>query len=161
VKKPAAPEVAQANAGAVAELMGPYKWGMTLDQVLATLEKQISTRYTAELAKLNDVYRRTQIQKEIKDEVAVVRKSALKFDGQKTGWDVSIIEGEFAQRNDESMAVYHEVDPAQKKDQRRFFFFYEGKLWKMFIAFDMTPFKDKTFDDFRAIMEQRYGKSSP
>ncbi|HKA89813.1 MAG TPA: hypothetical protein VKE22_19260 [Haliangiales bacterium] len=160
-KKPKPTPTASANQGAVQELMGPYKWGMTLDQVLGTLEKQISSRYTEELAKLSDVYRRQQIQKDIKSEVAVVRRSATSFEGAKTGWDVSIIEGEFAHGTDESMAVYHEQDPAAKKDQRRFFFFSEGKLWKMFIAFDMTPFKDKTFVDFRDIMEARYGRGTP
>ncbi len=160
--KPTKPKPApvSANQGAVQELMAPYKWGMTLDEVLGTLEKQIGSRYTEELAKLNDVYRRTQIQKDIKAEVAVVKRSYTAFDGQKSGWDVSIIEGEFAHRTDESMAVYHEQDAAAKKDQRRFFFFNEGKLWKMFIAFDMTPFKDKTFDDFRKIMEARYGRGA-
>jgi hypothetical protein len=158
-KKPAAS--ATANQGAVQELMAPYKWGLTLDQVLATLEKQIGARYTEELTKLNDVYRRQQIQKDIKSEVAVVKRSYTAFDGQKTGWDVSIIEGEFAHKTDESMAMYHEQDAAAKKDQRRFFFFHDGKLWKMFIAFDMTPFKDKTFDDFTKIMEARYGRGAP
>lgn len=157
---PAKPEAA-AKPEAVQELMTPFTWGMTLDQVLGTLEKQIGSRYTEELSKLQDVYRRQQIQKDIKSEVAIVKRSYAAFDGQKTGWDVSIIEGEFAHKNDESMAMYHEQDAASKKDQRRFFFFYEGKLWKMFIAFDMTPFKDKTFDDFRRIMEARYGKGAP
>jgi len=161
-KRPAkAAPVAQAKEGAVEELMSPYKWGMTLAEVSGTLEKTITAKHAEELQKLTDVYRRTQIQKDIKAEVATVKKSYIAFDGQKTGWDVSIIEGEFAHKNDEAMAIYHEVEPEAKKDQRRFFFFHEGKLWKMFVAFDMSPFKDKTFADFRQVMEARYGKGTP
>jgi hypothetical protein len=161
-KRPPKPEpVAQAKQGAVEEMMAPYKWGMTLADVMGALDKTITAKHAEELEKLTDVYRRTQILKDIKAEVATVKRSYQAFDGQKTGWDVSIIEGEFAHKNDEAMAIYHEIEPEAKKDQRRFFFFYEGKLWKMFVAFDMSPFKDKTFADFRQVMEARYGKGTP
>ena len=48
------------------------------------------------------------------------RSSLVKFDGQKSGWDVSIVDKEFNQSNGESMIVMWE------KDQRRFLFFWNG-----------------------------------
>src|SRR5262249_54461820 len=153
--------VPSANEKAVSELLGPYKWGMSPDDVLAALGKQLGDRIAPELAKITDVYEQTRMRKSVKEQVDQVRKSFTRFEGQKTGWDVSIIEGEFLHRNDESMMQYRETDPATGRQQDRFFFFYQGRLWKQFIAFDMTPYKGKTFNDFRGAMEARYGKGQP
>jgi hypothetical protein len=165
-KKPASaaatPAVAPtANEKAVSELMGAWKWGMTIDEVLATLGKQLSEARAAELAKLTDVYEQTRIRKAIKNDVDGVRKTLVKFEGQRTGWDVSIIEGEFLHKNGESMMHFRETDPATGRDQQRFFFFHDGRLWKQFIAFNMEAYKGKTFEDFKAAMESRYGKGQP
>lgn len=156
--KPA--EAPKANEKAVSELMGPWKWGMTVDEVLAALSKQQSERVAPEMAKISDVYEQQRLRKQIKTEVDAVRRSLIKFEGQKTGWDVSIIEGEFLHKNGESMMLYRETDPASGRDQQRFFFFHDGKLYKQFIAFNMEAYKGKTFDDFRVAMESRYGKGA-
>ena len=39
------------------------------------------------------------------------------------------------------------------KNQRRFFFFYHGKLWKMFISLDVSilPEDKKNFDTFQGV----------
>ena len=157
--KPAA--VPAANEKAVSELLGPWKWGMSTDDVLGALQKQLTERHAPELAKMTDVYAQTQVRKQIKSDVEAVKKSYIKFEGQKTGWDVSIIEGEFLQKNGEAMMLYRENDAASGRDQQRFFFFKDDKLWKQFIAFNMEPYKGKTFTDFREAMEARYGKGAP
>jgi len=45
------------------------------------------------------------------------------------------------------------------KNQRRFFFFYDGHLWKMLLSLDMSilPEDKKSFATFRAVMESKYG----
>ena len=45
------------------------------------------------------------------------------------------------------------------KNQRRFFFFFEGKLWKMFVSLDVSilPEDKKTFATVQAVMEGKYG----
>jgi hypothetical protein len=156
-----APAVPKANEKAVSEILGPWKWGMTPDEVLAAMQKQLSEVRAPEMAKLTDVYAQQQMRKQIKADVDEVRRSYLKFDGQKSGWDVSIIEGEFLQKNGESMMLYRETDPGSGREQQRFFFFKDDKLWKQFVAFNMEAYKGKTFDDFRGAMEACYGKGAP
>ena len=72
---------------------------------------------------------------------------------------MSLIDSEFAHKTGESMLAYWEN--AGGKNQRRFFFFYEGKLWKMFVAIDTKALADdqRNFTFFRGLMEQRYGKA--
>jgi len=164
-KKPAeaakAPAAPKANEKAVSELMGPYRWGMTQEEVLGAIGKVLNDRLAPELVKISDVYEQTRMRRQVKEQVDQVRKTLVSFNGQKTGWDVSIIEGEFLHNDDESMMLYRETDPGSGRQQDRFFFFQHGKLWKQFIAFDMTPYKGKTFNDFRDAMQARYGQGTP
>src|SRR5262249_55029873 len=69
----------------------------------------------------------------------------------------SIIEDEFAHNTNESMLERWENQGG--KNQRRFFFFYEGKLWKMFVSLDVSiiPEDKKNFAAFRSAMERDYG----
>jgi hypothetical protein len=142
---------------ALAELKGVFNFGMTKDEVIATLSKQIEQRYTEQIRATSDVYAQDQFRKEKSKEIALITSSYTEFKGVKTGWDVSLIDQEFAHNTDESMLVVWEN--SGDKDQRRFFFFFEGKLWKMFVAIGTKalPEERRSFDAFRTVLEARYG----
>jgi hypothetical protein len=144
-----------ANSRAISELMGKFKWGMSPEEVTKVIGEGITAKY-AELRKAEpDAYKQDVLRKQGDEEIQKIKESLVKFDGQKTGWDVSIVDKEFGHRNNESMMVQWE------KDQRRFLFFYHGKLYKQFIAFDASHpvFKGKSFDDFAQIIQGRYGQA--
>jgi hypothetical protein len=153
--KAAAPHASAANARAVSELMGKYKWGMAPDDVLKIIADQTHAKFVEEVKKESDIYKQDLLRKQEQEEVQKVRDSLIKFDGQKTGWDTSIIDKEFGQRNSESMLVMWE------KDQRRFLFFHDGKLYKQYIAFNAEHpvFQGKSFDDFAKLIQNRYGQA--
>jgi hypothetical protein len=56
------------------------------------------------------------------------------------------------------MLVYWENQGG--KNQRRFFFFHEGKLYKMIVALDTKQVDEeqRTFTFFAGLMQQRFGK---
>jgi hypothetical protein len=150
-----APPAHAPNARAVTELAGKFKWGMSHDEVVGVIGEGIHKRYEEMIEKERDTFTQDKLRKEEGDEVAKVKASLVSFDGTKGGWDVSLIDKEFAHRNDESMIVMWE------KDQRRFLFFWKGKLYKQFIAFNAEhpAFKGKTFDDFANMIQNRYGQA--
>jgi hypothetical protein len=152
------PPVSAEHKKALAELLAGYKFGMTKDEVVAQLQKQIDAAYEDKIKGTTDVAAQDRIRKEKKQELARVLASFVTFDGKRTGWDVSIVENEFAHHTSESMMERWENQGG--KNQRRFFFFYEGKLWKMFVSLDVSILPDdkKNFDTFSAIMEGKYGK---
>ena len=151
--KSKAPPPSAQNIRAIADLAKPYKWGMSVDDVIKVISDEVHVRYTELLSKETDVYRQDMLRKEEKEEAQKVRDSLVLFDGKKSGWDTSLIDHEFLQRNDESMLVRWEPS------QRRFLFFIHNKLYKQFVAFNAEKFKGKTFDDFAKMMEDRYGRS--
>ena len=150
--------VSAAKKKVLAELLGGFKFGMTKNQVLKVLAKQVDQRYDEKIRATEDISRKDHLRQEKRVELARVKKSYIEFKGrQANGWDVSIIEGEFAHDTNESM-----LDRWENKDgknQRRFFFFYQGKLWKMALSIDVSilPVDKRNFETFKAVMEGKYG----
>ena len=147
-------EMSKENAKALAEFQGAFKWGLSPDEVQKLLADQIKPAYDEKIAATKDTYTQDQIRKRYKDELKRLKDSYLKFDGNKTPWDVSIIDREFSHNNGESMLLW------KKLDETRYYFFVDDKLWKIYIAFDAKKFGDKTFSDFRQIFEAQFGAST-
>jgi hypothetical protein len=142
---------------ALGELMGAFQFGMTKDDILKVLQTQLDERYAEKIADTQDVYQQDKLRKDKKTEIGRVKKSFVEFDGKKSGWDVSIIDDQFAQNTGESMLVHWENEGG--RDQRRFFFFHDGKLYRMFIsiAASQIPEDQRNFGYFKDLMTQRFG----
>jgi len=156
--KKAAPTVVTAEKKkALAELMAGFKFGQTKDEVLSVLTKDIEAKYDAQIKGTTDVAQQDRLRKLRKDELATVKNTYVDFKGTKSGWDVSIVEDEFRHNTNESMLERWEK--SGNTNQRRFFFFYEGKLWKMFLSLDVSilPEDKKNMETFKAIMFGKYG----
>jgi hypothetical protein len=153
-KKKAVPTV---NEKALSALRGKFEFGMSKDEVLKILRKQINERYDEEIQNTNDVYMQDKLRRKKKRELNRVNKSYVEFTGKKTGWDVSIVDDQFKHGTEEAMMVYWEN--YQGKNQRRFFFFFQGRLYKMFIALNTEAMggTGKNFAYYQGILERRFG----
>ena len=150
--------VSGAHKKALAELYGGFKFGMSKDDVLKILQKQIDDRYEDKIKDTTDIAEQDNLRRQKKAELGRVSGTYISFDTDaKTGWDVSIIDGEFAHKTNEALMEHWENQGG--KNQRRFFFFYNGRLWKMFVSLDVSilPEDKKNFDTFREVMEKQYG----
>ena len=156
-KKKAAPPLSAEHKKALADLYGGFKFGMSKDEVLAVLQKQIDERYEDKIKATTDITVQDRLRKEKKAELARASSTYVNFDGHKTGWDVSIVENEFAHHTGESMMERWENEGG--KNNRRFFFFKDGKLWKMFVSLDVSvlPEDKKNFATLEQYMEAKYG----
>ncbi|MBK9070168.1 MAG: hypothetical protein IPL79_04075 [Myxococcales bacterium] len=151
---------AEAQEKALSDFLGPYKFGMTKDEVLAVLRAQLDARYKAESEATQDVYRQDQIQARKKLELDRLGKSYTEFTGTKTGWDVSLIDEEFVHNNNE--ALLENWENAGGKNQRRFFFFHNGKLYKMVLQIDARQLEEaqRSFEFFVGLIEARLGAAT-
>jgi hypothetical protein len=145
-----------ADARAVGELAGKFKWGMSPEEAQKVISDGLHARYVEMIKKEPDIYKQDQLRKDEGDEIQKVKDSYVKFDGVGPGakeWATSIVQSEFAPRNDESMMTLWE------KDQRRYLFFWHDKLYKQYIAFNAEHpvFAGKSFDDFAKLIQNRYG----
>lgn len=143
---------------AVAALYGGFKFGMSKDEVVAAFSKQLDERYDEKIKATTDIAEQDRLRKEKKAEVSRLQATYVVFDPKKTSpWDVSIVEAEFGHNTHEAMLERWENQGG--KNQRRFFFFYEGKLWKMFLSLDMSILSadNKNFATFEQSMTNQYG----
>jgi len=133
---------------------GTFKWGMHPEEVMAAARLAVEGKYKKRIADASaDPGKQQRIHDEMLKEINNVKKSYTKFEGQKTGWDVSIIGPEFQQGTGEAVLV-------TKEDMwTRYFFFYEDGLYKMFLAFNKDALQGKSFADFGKSMEARYGNA--
>lgn len=156
-KKKKAP-VAQISSEALGQLMGPFNFGMSKTKVLKVLSRQLDERFQDKIKDTSDIAEQDKLRRAKKTMLKKVKSSYVSFEGKKTGWDVSIVDDQFGHKTGESMLVYWENN-ADGNDQRRFFFFHEGNLFKMYIALNssMLPAEQRSFDFFKSLMVKRYG----
>jgi hypothetical protein len=151
-KAEAAPPAASAEE--IDKLKGEFKWGMNVDEVASKVTERVQASYEERLQKTaTDPTKNDRVRKELRTALEKVKKNTVKFDGQKTGYDVSIIDQEFAHNDGESMLV------AKEESSTRYFFFKDERLYKMFIAFDKEMLAGKSFEEFGALMQARFGKA--
>lgn len=132
---------------------GTFSWGMSPDQVMVAARDAVEARYLQRLKEsASDPGKQQRIHDEQEREVAAIKKSFAKFEGQKTGWDVSIIGPEFAQNNGEAVIV------TKEENWTRYFFFFENRLYKIFIAFNKDMVAGKSFVQFGQELAGRYGQ---
>src|SRR5262245_25663735 len=131
---------------------GTFKWGMKPEEVMAQVRTAVEAKYEPRIDKARqDPGLQQRIRDEMQRELTAAKKSFTKFEGQKSGWDVSIIGPEFQQNTSEAVLV-------TKEDiWTRYFFFFEDGLYKMFLAFNKDAIGGKTFAEFGKSMEAKYG----
>jgi hypothetical protein len=143
---------------ALAKLTGGYKFGMTRDEVIAVFSKQLDEEYDERIKATTDIPTQDRLRRDKKNEVNRLQQSYISFDdGKPSPWDVSIVDAEFAHNTGEAMLERWEKQGGL--NQRRFFFFFDGKLWKMFISLDLSilPEDERNFAAFEEKMERAYG----
>ena len=125
---------------------------MKPEEVMAQARTAVEAKYEQRIDKARqDPGLQQRIRDEMARELTAVKKSFTKFEGQKTGWDVSIIGPEFQQNTSEAVLV-------TKEDiWTRYFFFFEDGLYKMFLAFNKDAIGGKNFQEFGKGMESKYG----
>jgi hypothetical protein len=133
---------------------GTFKWGMKPEEVMAAVRLSVEGKYKKRITDASqDPGKQVRVREEMTREINAVKKSYTKFEGQKSGWDVSIVGPEFQQGTSEAVLV-------TKEDAwTRYFFFFEDGLYKMFLAFNKDTLQGKSFADFGKSMEARYGNA--
>jgi hypothetical protein len=153
-KAKAPAKAAKGPAAEFEKLKGNYKWGMTPDEIVAQVQENVRDTFDERLKKsVNDPTKQDRVRKEMAAEVEKVKTKVVKFDGQKTGYDVSIVDQEFLHGTGESMLV------TKEETDTRYFFFANDRLYKMFIAFDKEMLQGKSFREFGQLMQHRFGKA--
>jgi hypothetical protein len=135
------PKPAISASHGVVALMEDFRWGMSTKEVFKALTKDIEAEYekrqksakTAAEQDGNRVWRREQL--------ADVKSNHTKFTAaSKHRWGVSLIQFEYADDSNEEMLYVRNANGL-----RKFYFFKDGELWKIFYAYSTDVFPGKSY----------------
>ncbi|MBU1070563.1 hypothetical protein KJ975_13445 [Myxococcota bacterium] len=149
--KPAAVKVD--TEASIKALLGEYTMGMTKAEVTLKLKAEIQKYYDGLMAKERTAAGKDEVRGRLKTALSKVNKNTMDFTGKESSWNTSIIDDQYAHRNNESMIA------SLGEDQQKFFFFYNDKLYKVFIALPAEQYTGFTFLKFQTTVEQIYGKA--
>lgn len=150
-RQPAAQEQAAPRSAAIAPALGDLRWGMEPRAVHDYFRDKIRETYRVRLSKAPGTIEEDRIRHEMDEELRRLRESYVRFDGERTGWDLSFLRGEFTHGNRESMLVYRD------ENSQNFYFFIQGRLWKWYKAFDAEVFQGQSFQQFAEAVQGRFG----
>lgn len=163
----AAPAVAQGDEAPVAAVddgqpkkkeglsavLDTLDWGAPSTAVLDMLEAEVEKRYEEILAKA-DTLEVDRILRRKNAEVKTIRDSLVRFDGQRTGFEASVIDEDFRAQNGEAL-IKVEDGPAQ-----RYFFFKDEQLWKVLVIYSSNVARQLAFEGFIQQIEKKYGSAA-
>jgi hypothetical protein len=115
------------------------KFGMSLEQIARLNDKELDNEYKKKFLAASPT-ESLQIEDELRDKKAVLRRSRVEFLDTPTGIDQSALKGEYSYGNKESMA---RMTPRTRDDGKelpaRYFFFFDDKLWKIYEEYKLGP----------------------
>ncbi len=79
------------------------EFGVNRDRVVTFLRERVRQRYEVQIRETRDVAAQDRLKRARDAEVADIGSDYVEFTGQQTGWDVSVVRGEFAHGTGESM----------------------------------------------------------
>ncbi len=136
----------------LAEVLGDIKWGDSKETVLEKLEDQMMDAARKDPKLKRD---RILLQKEmqrIKSKNAKAKKTYTRLQGTNTGYEVSVIADEFSTNNGESFLK------VKDKVAQRFYFFIDGKFYKLVVAYNRSYLKSTDFEKFVGGSVKKYGR---
>jgi hypothetical protein len=100
-------------------------FGMTKDQVVLVLKRRAADRYDAQLRSTMDIRDRDRLTREKDAALAAAGTDVVAFDGAHTGWDSSVIRGEFAH------GLAEEMIHVKEGEVQLYLFFWKGTYYKL------------------------------
>jgi hypothetical protein len=100
-------------------------FGQGVDAVTAWVRGRLEAVYAPRIAGALDRAEKDRLKAAIEADLTRFRQAEAKFDGTRTGYEVSVIDREFVAGAGESLFVY------QEGNARNYLFLTDGKLWKV------------------------------
>ena len=136
----------------LASVLGDVKWGESKDAVLTKMKSQLMVEARKDPKVKRDPLLMQQARKGALDRHESAEKSFTRLEGENTGYEVSVIGDEFSTNNGESFI--------RVKDSvaQRFYFFVDGALYKLVVAYNSSYLRNTDFESFVAMSARKYGR---
>lgn len=146
------PAGAAAQSDDLASALGGLSWGATSDDILSWHRESILEDYRTNIAGLNDPIEIDRIRRGSDEDYDEVADSLETFDTTRTGYEVSVIQGEIVGGRGQSMITVRE-DVTTK-----YYVLTGDTLSKMIVVYDLESLNYMGFEGFVERLEQLFGR---
>lgn len=136
----------------ISGILGRLDWGASHGDVLKSLKAAIDERYAEQLEKTSDPIAIDRILRRKAEEFGRIEKTYVRFTGQRTGYESSLIARDFVP--DASEAVLRVDD----RGAQRYYFFKDDRLWKILVAYSAGISRSVPFPEFVRQVQAKYGR---
>lgn len=151
-----APVMAESKAkkedAGLAKVLGDIQWGDSKPTVLAKLKAQRMSTLGKDKELRKDARKMQRARKKTMDWHQEIEDSYVRFESKRTGYEASIVQTHYTSSNGESMLR------ARDRVAQRFFFFMDGQLYKLVVAYDHDYLKGIGFKSFIGQAARTYGR---
>lgn len=130
----------------ITKALKELKWDMSHRDVIKFIEKGISKRYQEAVKDAKDDLKIDELRRKEKEDKAAIKAGYIRFTGQRTGYEVSVLKDDFAHNNSETMLRFDEGGI------QRYYFFRYDKLWKVMVVYPAT-----SSEGFKSLVSQVKG----
>ncbi len=145
------PAFARHKSHGLSSPLGTIKWGDSRSDVVAKVKKQLLHKLLERDDLKGDPVRMQRAHKRVLSDVDRFKKSYEKLD-KSSGYRVSVISDEFVKGNGEALMRIKD------KVANRYYFFVDGGLYKMVVAYNQDYLSNVDFETFVVQAAKKYGK---
>lgn len=138
----------------IADVLGDIQWGDSHQEVIEKIREARIAELREDPRNRNDRVAMQRARQRVLDQMRAAEDSFIELRGSRTGYEVSVVAQEFLPNNGESLLRVRDTVA------QRFFFFLDGKLYKMVAAYDQDYIANVGFEAFLNHATQRYGRPS-
>ncbi|MCA9709269.1 MAG: hypothetical protein KDK70_25720 [Myxococcales bacterium] len=133
-------------------LKGDFRWGMSTKDVFKLLSREIEAEYGKRQEKAgDDAMAQDSARSWRAEQLQDLKANHVRFKAaSKHRWGVSLIQFEYADDSQEEM-LWVKANPTLRK----FYFFKDGELWKIFYAYSPDTWPGKAYAD---VVEEKFKK---
>ena len=147
-----APGEVRAASTQLSDTLGDIEWGDSRDEVLQKLKRRMLDALKERPDLKHDRVKMQEARKRALDRHERIVESFERLEGNKTGYEVSVIAGEFTKNNGESLLRVND------KMAQRFYFFVDGALYKKVVAYKQSAIEGVDFRPFIKKVAAKYGR---
>lgn len=127
-------------------------WGDSTDKVLAHFKAKLEAKFDERKSATRDPLEKERMRRQMLGDFERIKESHKKFTpGGRTGYEVSVISGEFGRNSGESVIVFRD------EFAMKYYLFANGKFWKLVISYHSDYIDGISFDAFVGRVATKYG----
>lgn len=140
----------------LASRVGKATWGESLEQVLSDYREQMVARFRKKSAGNTDPVKVEELRREVDASVKRATDSLERFDTDRTGYETSVISGEFKGASGVTMLTIR--PSASLSGQFQYVVFTNGVLTKILIPYPMASIDYQNLDVFMGELAKEFGQ---